>query len=424
MRFTQLQDWLTWIESCHPNEIELGLKRVATVAKQLGCSFPKTQVVTVAGTNGKGSCVAALTSVLKAAGLKSGCYTSPHFIDYNERIQIDGDNIDDQSLVDSFDRIDQARGDVQLTYFEYGTLAALDILSRANLDVVVLEVGLGGRLDAVNIIDADIAIVTSIAIDHEDWLGSDVEVIGYEKAGIFRADKLALCGDPTPPSSVEAHALECGAQFIQRGRDFEITQDGAGIVWSASGRSLSLPKLSLPLDSVAVAVQALELLDVGIPEEAYRSLIDVSLVGRFQQEKAEGKKIILDVAHNPAAASLLAANLTRDTCSGRTLVLAAVMADKDLSGLIGPLRDIVDAWFLADLKNNSRALSASQFANGLADMGIGMISVSKNVRQAYRRALSMMGPEDRLVVFGSFFTVAEVLPLLARDKQREGRDSE
>ena len=424
MRFTQLQDWLTWIESCHPNEIELGLERVAGVAKQLGCDFSVTQVVTVAGTNGKGSCVAALSAVLQAAGYRSGCYTSPHFIRYNERIQIDGKEIDDQSLVDSFARIDDARGDVQLTYFEYGTLAALDILCRAELDVVILEVGLGGRLDAVNIIDANIAIVTSIAVDHEAWLGSDPEAIGFEKAGIFRSGKPALCGDPLPPSSVEAHAQSSGALFYQRGRDFNIDKSAQALSWIASDKQITLPELSLPLDSVAVAIQALQLLNLTIADDAYQALAGVVLRGRFQQLRVEGKAVILDVAHNPAAAALLAKNLAATPCFGRTLALTAVMADKDLAGLIEPLRDGVDAWFLAGLKNNPRALPAAQFADALAEQGVGMISVSKNIRQAFRRALSMMAADDRLVVFGSFFTVAEVMPLLTRGRVAEERDSE
>lgn len=413
-----------WIESCHPDEIELGLERVAVVAKQLGCDFSSMKVITVAGTNGKGSCVAALSAILQSAGYRSGCYTSPHFIHYNERIQLEGQDIDDQSLVDSFARIDQARGDTQLTYFEYGTLAALDILSRAQLDVVILEVGLGGRLDAVNIIDADVAIVTSIAIDHEAWLGSDRETIGFEKAGIFRADKAAICGDPHPPRSIEAHAQSCGAVFYQRGRDFDLHKRGDALLWSTTDKQFALPELSLPSDSVAVAIQALQLLDLAIAEDAYQVLAKVVLSGRFQQAQAEGKVVILDVAHNPAAAGLLAENLAGQPCSGRTLALTAVMADKDIAGLIEPLRTHVDAWFVANLKNNPRALPAEKFSDALIDQGVSMVSVSKNIRQAYRRALSMMAPDDRLLVFGSFFTVAEVMPLLARTKQVEGHESE
>lgn len=424
MRFTQLQDWLTWIESCHPDEIELGLERVAVVAKQLGCDFSSTKVITVAGTNGKGSCVAALSAILQAAGYRSGCYTSPHFMRYNERIQLEGGEVDDDCLVESFARIDYARGDTQLTYFEYGTLAALDILSRAQLDVVILEVGLGGRLDAVNIIDADVAIVTSIAIDHEAWLGTDRETIGFEKAGIFRAGNAAICGDPNPPSSVEAHAKSCGAVFYQRGREFDLCRPETTLLWSATDKQLALPELSLPLDSVAVAIQALQLLNLTIVDDAYKVLAKLSLTGRFQQVQAEGKSVILDVAHNPAAAALLADNLSVQPCVGRTLALSAVMADKDIAGLIEPLKDHVDAWFVANLKDNPRALPAEKFSDALGDQGIGMISVSKNIRQAYRRALSMMTTDDRLLVFGSFFTVAEVMPLLARTQQVGGRESE
>ncbi|MEE8058510.1 MAG: bifunctional tetrahydrofolate synthase/dihydrofolate synthase [Pseudomonadales bacterium] len=424
-RFESLQDWLNWIESCHPTEIELGLDRVGEVAQRLKLTFNlrfnTIRVITVAGTNGKGSCVASLNALLMSAGCRVGCYTSPHFLHYNERIQINGEPIDDHSLIHAFECIDQARGDTRLTYFEFGTLAALEIFQHSELDMVLLEVGLGGRLDAVNIIDPDIAIVTCIAIDHQAWLGSDREQIGAEKAGIFRAGKPALCADPSPPDSLRAVAERCGARFYARDHDFTVDLSFAGDssegYWAWQGQSAmgecvtlaDLPKSNLPMDSVAVAIQAVQLL--GVKEIDYQCLSRIQLPGRFQSVAVEGHKVILDVAHNPAAARYLAAQLTADYCAGQTFAIMAIMNDKDGEGMLAALKNNIDAWFLADLKHVSRAMVASELATLLHQQGIQMISVSKNVRQALRQVLSLMEPEDRLVVLGSFFTVAEVMRL-------------
>ena len=261
MRFNNLQDWLQWIESCHPSEIELGLERMGQVYHRLNCNFSKTKVITIAGTNGKGSCVAVLEHLLNEYGYSVGCYTSPHFIRYNERVRVNRCEIDDESLVQSFENIDQLRGEIPLTYFEYGTLAALDIFSARQLDVVILEVGLGGRLDASNIVDADIAVVTNIDIDHVDWLGSDIEVIGKEKSGIFRPNKIAVCGDPSPPKSVEATALELGAVFYQRDRDFTVSSRPGTFDITVTGKDGSsrliadIPITDLPFDSVVAGIQ-------------------------------------------------------------------------------------------------------------------------------------------------------------------------
>lgn len=431
MRFSTLQDWLSWIESCHPNEIELGLERVDRVAGDLELDFSAVQVITVAGTNGKGSCLAVLQHLLIQAGFSVGCFTSPHFIRYNERITLNGVEVDDAPLIESFARIDAVSHDTALTYFEYATLAALDIFSRAKLDVVLLEVGLGGRLDAVNIIDSDIAIVTSIALDHEDWLGTDLNGIGEEKAGIFRAEKPALCGDPNPPESIKAVAEKCGALLYRRGIEFDITTTSLSeAVWVGQTAQhqpctltdLSLP--SLPVDSVTVALQALALLPWDIPLTVYQHLPAISLTGRFERRYSEGREIILDVAHNPAAAKHLAKQLLARPITGRTYGLLAMMSDKDTEGVIAALASSFDAWFLADLNKVARAQSAKYLADQVAKQGINMISVSKNIRQAYRRVRSLMGPEDRLVVLGSFFTVSEVLTILARDERRKEQTDE
>ena len=416
MRLKSLQDWLVWIESCHPTEIELGLDRVAAVATALGLDFDgKCKVVTVAGTNGKGSCVASLNALLRAAGCSVGCYTSPHFLHYNERVQINGEAVDDQSLIDAFERIDQARSGIALTYFEFGTLAALDIFQRNPVDVVVLEVGLGGRLDAVNIIDADIAIVTGIAIDHQDWLGTDREQIGVEKAGIFRSGRPALCGDSLPPDSLKSVANHCGAHFYTNGEDFNLVKQPQG-GWQWRGRAyngepllLLIPWVNLPADSLAVAIQAVQLLNVDTID--YQCLAGLQLAGRFQSIDFEGHHLILDVAHNLAAAEFLAEKLSETTVEGRTFCLMAVMADKDAAGIVAALKACVDGWFLADLKHVPRAMPVAELAEVLHAQGLQRVSLSKNVRQALRRVLSLMGPADRLVVMGSFFTVAECMRL-------------
>ena len=418
MRFDRLQGWLDWIETCHPAEVELGLDRIARVAGQLGLDVSGSKVITVAGTNGKGSCVAALNALLLDAGLTVGCYTSPHFIQYNERIVINGEPVSDQSLIASFQRIDQARQGVDLTYFEFGTLAALDIFQRSQLDVWVLEVGLGGRLDAVNLVDADIAIITSIAIDHVDWLGSDREQIGIEKAGVFRSGRPAICADPEPPASIAIAAQQCAAPLYQLGERFSLEPSGAHWHWrgvDTGGHSMSIANLllpQLPIQSIAAALQALALLN--IPVNNPQCLQFLALPGRFQQLKLEGHQLILDVAHNPAAAAHLTQQLLARPCKGRTFALMAVMSDKDVAGMVQALAGVFDGWFLADLKDSPRAMPASELADSIHHQGQSMISVSKNVRQAYRRLQSLMGPEDRLVVVGSFLTVAEILKIQQR----------
>lgn len=413
MRFDKLQDWLQWQESCHPNEIELGLERVGNVAKAMAVSLSDCQVITVAGTNGKGSCVATLNALLLSAGYRVGCYTSPHFLRYNERVMLNGFPVDDQTLMKSFQRIDDARAETALTYFEFGTLAALDIFERSALDVVVLEVGLGGRLDAVNIIDTDVAVVTSIDVDHQDWLGSDREQIGREKAGIFRVGKPAISAGLNPPASLRLAAQECGAEFYQAGQHFQYDDTR----WSGTNLSQQtveysdLPEPRLPRESVAAAIQAIQLLPLPVAGTDYAILNDIQLPGRFQQIDIKGKQVILDVAHNPAAASYLSRRLQSQVCRGQTFALMSVMNDKDLDGIVTALNATIDSWFIADQPNNNRAMLASEMAAELAQHNIESIDISKNIQQACQRVLSLMEKADRLVVFGSFFTVAEVLTL-------------
>ncbi|MGK0499134.1 MAG: dihydrofolate synthase/folylpolyglutamate synthase [Oceanicoccus sp.] len=421
MAFKDLQGWLSWLETCHPNEIDLGLGRVSLVAQAMAISLQHCHVVTIAGTNGKGSCVAALNTLLLSAGLRVGSYTSPHFLDYNERIALNGEPVSDAVIIKAFEHIEKARGETSLTYFEFSTLAALDIFQHSELDVVLLEVGLGGRLDAVNIIDADIMVVTSISLDHQDWLGSDLEQIGREKAGIFRAGKLAISAGLTPPSSIKQYAEELGLRLYQAGKDYHFEMATSDWRWQGSnqqGQSLQLdhlPLQGLPYESVAAAIQVLALLPHPTDQVDYSSLANLSLAGRFQQLTLNDRQLILDVAHNPAAAKLLASRLQQTSCSGKTYALMAVMADKDVASILAALDDSFDGWFLPQLKDIPRALDADDLRKLLTAQGVLLkgqsLNVCDSVSQACGELLLLMSANDRLVVFGSFFTVAAVLQI-------------
>lgn len=407
MRYNTLSDWLDWQESLHGQEIDMGLSRIRQVAERMNLLNPKGRVVTVAGTNGKGSCVATLEALCLAGGQSVGAFTSPHLFEYNERIRINGSTASDAEICQSFQRIDDARGDITLTYFEFGALAAIDVFTRNQVDVLLLEVGLGGRLDAVNIIDADVAIVTSIALDHEAWLGSDRSVIGREKAGIYRAGRPAICADAGAPDSVRETALAVGAQWLAVGEAFTWEQQDDAWHWcSGEIEYHNLPKPQLPQPSVAAALFAYRTLGFELPSSLPQLLAALHLPGRTQQLICAGKSLILDVAHNPAAAEHLANYLRSQPVAGQTLALVAMMADKDLSGVFQPLLKCVDAWHVADLPGNPRAASAAQLQQCLHDEGVTAVSWNR-VATALAAIVPDMQPHDRLLVFGSFFTVAD-----------------
>ena len=418
MRFDNLQDWLSWIESCHPSEIELGLERMGQVFQNLNCQFPSTKIVTIAGTNGKGSCVAALEHLLLKHGLKVGCYTSPHFLRYNERVRINGSEVEDQNLIEAFALIDHARGDIPLTYFEYGTLAALVIFTQLAPDVVILEVGLGGRLDASNIVDADIGVVTNIDLDHQDWLGSDLEVIGREKSGIYRAGSIAICADPNPPASVAETALQLGAEFYQRDKDFKVALNKGAFdvtlldVQNNPVQLRGLPYPVLPFDSVVAAMQVALFLGLPNSPSFYHSVAELGLKGRFQHKRYADHDVYLDVAHNPAAAEHLAAKLKSMPADGATYAVAAIMADKDIPSIVQPLVDSVAYWYLGGLEHNPRALKPADLANIIREQGCNHLEVKDTIAAAFDQAIQSMVQGDRLIVFGSFFTVAEVLDII------------
>lgn len=405
MRFSSLNDWLLWQQNSHTKAIDLGLERVAKVAKALGLLQPDARVITVAGTNGKGSCIAALEAILTAAGKRCGAYTSPHLLCYNERIKINSHQVDDFSLCQAFDAIDQARGDTSLTYFEFGTLAAFYLFSNTPLDYWLLEVGLGGRLDATNVIDADISIITSVDIDHVEWLGDNREDIGREKAGIFRTKRPALCADAQVPNSVVRHAHSLDCQFALIGEDFGFREEGEGVVfWS--GASVSSPvAVNLPKPSLAVAYHVAQLLGLPDAQESASRFVGLHLSGRMQRVSVNEKTIFLDVAHNPAATAQLANQLMREVGNhGRVAAVVAMMADKNLAHSLVPLCSVVDEWALCTINDLPRAATIDALAAVLPDASHKQSYAS--VAQALAALIAR--PEfDYVLVTGSFYTVAE-----------------
>lgn len=405
MRFSNLNDWLLWQQNVHAKAIDLGLERVSKVAEALGLLQPQSaQVITVAGTNGKGSCVAALEAVLTAAGKRCGAYTSPHLLRYNERVRIDSQQVSDADLCQAFEDIDQARGDISLTYFEFGTLAALHLFAREPLDYWLLEVGLGGRLDATNIIDADVAVVTSIDLDHMEWLGNNREDIGREKAGIFRAKHPAVCADAQAPKSVvdQAERLECAFSVI--GKDFGFRdENGQVIFWSDI--SVSAPvAVTLPKPSLAAAYHVAHILKLPQASDLASVFANLNLPGRMQRVYHKGASILLDVAHNPAATAQLARNLTQQVREGRVAAVVAMMGDKNLVQSLAPLCLLVDEWALCTIHDLPRAATTEALAAALPvdSCKHAYTSVANALAELTRRA-----EFELILVTGSFYTVAE-----------------
>ena len=419
MRFNTLNDWLNWQETLHPSAIELGLERPQQVLQQMQLPTRKCPLISVAGTNGKGSSVAMLESIFRSAGYRVGCYTSPHLLHYNERIRLDGEPVSDAALCAAFERVDFARKEISLTYFEFGTLAAIDLFSRANLDVIILEVGMGGRLDAVNILDADVALVTAIDVDHVDWLGSDREQIGLEKAGIFRAGRAAVCSDSHPPQSLLEHADKLGISLYLLGRDYNFCTRDAHWSWSVASESSQSSRDALPmpvlrgqaqLRNAAGVLMVLELLADKLPinqQQLRQGLLSLNLPGRFQVFPGVIPRI-LDVAHNPQSAAVLASNLAQMFCTGRTHGVFASLADKDIPAVVAALGPEVDTWHVASL-DVPRGANAEQLERALHDGGYNHVQCYANVTAATEGAEAQAGLGDRVVVFGSFYTVAEAM---------------
>ncbi len=422
---TDLSSWLTHLETLHPKAIDLGLDRIQGVAAKLGLRQPFV-TITVGGTNGKGSTCAMLEAILLSAGYKVGLYTSPHLIDFNERIRIHGEFATDTDIVRQFQRIDAARGEVTLSYFEFATLAALCLFEQMKVDVAVLEVGLGGRLDAVNIVDADCAIVTSVDIDHVEWLGDTREKIGFEKAHIFRTGRPAICADPVPPSTLIDHAREIDADLWLFGTDFNYSGDRQQ--WAYGGREQRRSGLAYPalrganqLLNASAALAALEALrdKLVVPQQAVRiGLAQVSLPGRLQILPGH-PTIVLDVAHNVHAAGALGQNLDGMAFYPYTHAVVGMLRDKDIAAVIGKLATRVDHWYCATVPG-PRGMSGEDLAEivrrSLPPPGTEPITVSSfdNPVQAFTEAQSKAADNDRILVFGSFTTVGPVLHHLGR----------
>jgi len=413
---TCLDDWLRWQESLNPRHMDLGLDRCEGVAAAMDLAGLPMPVVTVAGTNGKGSCVAYLTAMLEGAGYAVAAYTSPYLDRYNESLRINRREVRDDELVAAFENVERCRGDVPLTFFEFRTLAALDIISRTGADVAVLEVGLGGRLDAVNIVDADVAVVTSIDLDHMDWLGADRESIGREKAGIFRRSRPAVCGDGSPPGSLVAHAADLGSALRLIGEDYSWRREDDG--WSWRGAGIAYTDLPAPCmgggfqyDNAATAIMAARMLAPGIDIDAAAvrdGVAGARLPGRQQIIPGPVERLV-DVAHNVQAADALAATLAARPSTGQTHVVVAMLADKDVSAVAGALAGQVDTWHTATLPG-PRGGSGEDVGRTLdRHFPAHPVTVHADVATAWRAALSGAADGDRVVAFGSFLTAREVL---------------
>ena len=417
-----LPAWLALLESRHAEvHIDMGLDRVRAVKERLALAF-SCPVIMVAGTNGKGSTCAMLEAILLRAGYQVGLYIKPHFLDFNERARVNGELASDEALIASFNAVEGQRGDTDLTYFEFTTLAIMHLLSQATMDVVILEVGLGGRLDAVNVIDADVSIVTSVDIDHTAYLGDTREKIGFEKAGIFRPGKPAICSDPVAPASLVAHAEVIGADLWLIGRDFNDSGDKQQ--WNYGGRELRRNALAYPslrganqLLNASAALAALEVLRMQLPvgaQDVRTGLVVVELPGRFQVLPGR-PTVIFDVAHNPHAAAALGQNLGNMGFHPYTFAVFGIMQDKDIDGVIAPLAEVVDHWCVADLPSPRSADGASLVARlealpaGDAKPGERSVTRFADPAQAFANAMSRAGENDRIVVFGSFHTVAGVM---------------
>ena len=415
-----LDDWLAHCEQLHPVAIDMGLERVKVVADRMGLQL-KCPVITVAGTNGKGSTCAMLESILRQAGYRTGVYTSPHLVRFEERLRIGGETVDAAELVASFVTVARARvenAEVSLTYFEFSTLAILDVMAHSNLDVAILEVGLGGRLDAVNIMDADCAVITSIDLDHMALLGDNRESIGFEKAGIMRAGRPVVVSDPVPPKSVLNRAKELGADLWQFGHDFNFSGDKQQWGWAGRGRrysGLAYPALrgANQLVNAAGVLAALTALRDKLPVTAQavrNGLAFVELPGRFQIIPGQ-PQLVLDVAHNPHSVAALAANLDAMGFFPTTHAVFGAMADKDLGPMLARVNPLIDKWYFTDLPT-PRAESAANLQAKWRAQNTRTDVVCANFANpvtALQAAIDAAEPTDRIVVFGSFFTVGGVL---------------
>jgi dihydrofolate synthase/folylpolyglutamate synthase len=424
-----LADWLDYQQSTHPRAIELGLDRVREVWRRMGAPVPAPLVITVGGTNGKGSTVAFLEAMLSASGKRVGCYISPHLLRYNERIRVAGTDAGDAMLIDAFERIEMARAEIQLTYFEFGTLAALWIFAQSSLDVAVLEVGLGGRLDAVNIVDADAAVVVTVDLDHQDWLGNDIDSIGREKAGIFRKDRPAIVGMHEPPRGLLDAAAYIGAQVLRAGKDFRVLPRIHGWQWECGDATVMLPEPELAaacqIDNAAAAVMAMYSLRdrLGWDADAIaRGVREARIPARLQRLHKDGApEFVVDVGHNPQAARVLAQWLAAHPPRGRNIAVFGALSDKDVAGIVAPFLPHIGHWHLCGLDADSpRGLGAARLRERMPAAATDEHgSVDAALDAALEQAASEQGTVgDRILAFGSFFVAAPALEWARRTGYR------
>jgi len=418
--FRSLSDWLPWLETLSPREIVLGLDRVHVVLDRLGLARPKL-VISIAGTNGKGSSAAMLEALLGRNETITGCYTSPHVSRYNERIRIGGQPASDEVIMSALALVEAVRGDVPLTFFEFGTLAALVAFDSADTDVWILEVGLGGRLDAVNAVEPDASLITNVSLDHCAWLGDDTESIAKEKAGVMRASIPVVYGSSELPTAISANAQQLGAALLVAGQDFSFDENSDNRdLWSWQGQRISLSGLQRPalqgrvqLQNAAAVLAVLEALDMDhllVPEIVSEALSDIRLEGRFQIVDKHCRWI-LDVAHNPDAARVVADLLSQQKINGKITAIVGMLADKDVVGVISPLRNLVDAWISVTVAG-ARAESASTLAGNIANVCGKPCLIAESTTDALRIAAERAGADDLVLVTGSFYLVGPALNYL------------
>ncbi len=409
-----LNDWLEKIQCLHPDEIELGLARISMVAERLNLLHPTPKVITLAGTNGKGTTTALLETVLHRHGFKVGAYTSPHLLKFNERIRINTQEIEDEKLVTAFEHVEQARNNIKLTFFEFTTLAALYCFQNIKLDYILLEVGLGGRLDAVNCIDSDYAVITTIDLDHCDWLGPTREHIAAEKAGIFRENKPVICGESNPPATLINHAKQLNTKAYYVGKQFHYTPAENDWKFYTDTHSIEdLPVPNMPIANAATAIQTLSTVlgFENIKQTILRDTLNtLSVPGRMMRLQTHCP-ILLDVAHNPQACHYLNTQLAHTKPAGKILAVWSMLSDKALTESITPLMDKIEAWYVAPL-NAPRAANINVLTDALSTQQANNIYPFESLPMAFEHAKSHATPDDLIVVFGSFYTLAEILSCL------------
>jgi len=427
MRFKTLSSWLEWLESLRVvRSSETAFQQTKLIAKKLHLFPTHSKAITVTGTNGKGSCVALLEAIYHAAGYKIGAYTSPHLIQFNERIRINFQEVSDQKICEAFEKVDQARGEIELNYFQFATLAALLIFKEANLDLIILEVGIGGRLDAVNIVDPEVSVISTISLDHREVLGDTREEVAIEKAGIMRKGKPVICGDREPPNTLFAETKRIGAELYCLGKEFDFVEEGDSWQWrvgsierhSDKNRNLGclhdydhLPIPTILLDNTSTVLMAVSVFQQEMPvsiEAIHQGLKQVKVLGRFQVEKKEGITLVFDVAHNPQAAANLAKRLEALPIKGKRFAIVGMMKDKDIEGTLKHFLHRLDAWFVTGLKT-PRGADPKEITKLLKKMGEHQIQCYSSAQAAFHGAFQQAVQGDLIVVFGSFLTVGNLI---------------